>query len=120
MTLRREIPQTQAMIDRYGRINGDNDIIHYDRDYALARGFRGTLNHGMMTMGYVAELGARKFGRDWFYRGELQVKWTGPVCPGDTLVVEAGDDGEVRAEVEAGPVASGRMGLRGPQPEPGR
>ncbi len=111
--LRREVPQTQAMIDRYGRINGDNDIIHYDHDYAVKRGFRGTLNHGMMTMGYIAELGARKFGRDWFYGGELYVKWTGPVCPGDKLVIEVEEDGRTRAEVEAGPVATGKMGLAG-------
>lgn len=110
MTQRRAIPQTQEMIDRYGRINGDNDIIHYDRDYAVARGFRGTLNHGMMTLGYIAELGAERFGRDWFYAGELQVKWIDPVCPGDTLEIAADEAGEVEARVAQGPVASGRIG----------
>ena len=111
MTIRRDVPQTQEMIDRYGRINGDNDIIHYDHDYAVARGFRGTLNHGMMTMGYCAELGARKFGRDWFHRGELTVKWIDPVCPGDVLTLELSDDGEVSAAVQTGPAARGKAGL---------
>ena len=110
MTLKREIDMTQPMIDRYGRINGDNDIIHYDHDYAVARGFRGTLNHGMMTLGYMADMGARTFGADWLYGGELTVKWIDPVCPGDRLTIET-DDGTVTATVQTGLAANGRIGL---------
>ena len=111
MTLKRDIEMTQAMIDRYGRINGDNDIIHYDHDYAVARGFRGTLNHGMMTLGYMADMGARSYGADWLYRGELKVKWIDPVCPGDNLAIEADDGGAVTATVQTGLAASGKIGL---------
>lgn len=111
MTLKRSIETTQAMIDRYGRINGDNDIIHYDHDYAVERGFRGTLNHGMMTMGYIAELGARKFGKDWFTGGEIYVKWINPVCPGDVLEIEVGEDGTVDCAVQVGPAAKATVGL---------
>ena len=110
MSLKRDIEMTQAMIDRYGRINGDNDIIHYDHDYAVARGFRGTLNHGMMTLGYMADMGARTYGSDWLYRGELNVKWIDPVCPGDNLTIET-DDGSVTAKVQTGLAASGKIGL---------
>jgi len=42
---------TQAMIDQYGVLNGDNDIIHYDIDYARQRGYKDTLAHGPMVMG---------------------------------------------------------------------
>ena len=113
MTTSRTIHQTQAMIDRYGRLNGDNDIIHYDPDYARRRGFRGTLNHGLMTLGYVAEVGAQRWGRDWFYGGELTLKWTDPVCPGDDLAVSADEDGAVTCEVQTGLVAEGRIGVSG-------
>ena len=111
MTISRTIEMTQEMIDRYGRLNGDNDVIHYDHDYAVARGFRGTLNHGMMTLGYIAELGARKNGRDWFFRGELKVKWIDPVCPGDVLEVEVDDAGQASAAVAQGPVARAEVTL---------
>ena len=111
MTISRTIEMTQEMIDRYGRLNGDNDIIHYDHDYAVARGFRGTLNHGMMTLGYIAELGARTYGRDWFFRGELKVKWIGPVGPGDVLKIEVDDAGQASAAVAQGPVASAEVTL---------
>ena len=31
---------------------------------------------------FVAELGARRHGEHWLYRGRLRTKWVGPVCPG--------------------------------------
>lgn len=89
---------TQEMIDRYGRINGDNDIIHYDHDYAVARGFRGTLLHGPHMTAFCAELGAQKFGSDWLYRGRLHTKWIGPSCPGDVFIATLHEDGNLEAQ----------------------
>ncbi len=109
MSCTRTIHQTQEMIDRYGHLNGDNDIIHYDRDYALARGFRDTLNHGMMTLGYIADMGAERFGRDWFYAGTLEVKWIDAVCPGEDLVV-TDEDGHITCRVDDSVVATGSIG----------
>lgn len=104
-------PVTQEMIDRYGRINGDNDIIHYDEAYARARGFRGTLAHGLMIMAYAAETGARRYGEQWHRHGRLTVTWTAPVCPGDVVTV-AENDGQVEASVPSGVVMAGELGLR--------
>jgi acyl dehydratase len=87
------IPQTQAMFDNYGKLNGDNDILHYDDAFAKERGFRGTLGHGLMYTGYVCDLAAKKYGKDWFYRGRLKVKYIRPVCPGDDLKVTIEPDG---------------------------
>lgn len=102
--MKREIPITQDMIDGYGRINGDNDIIHYDHDYALARGFRGTLLHGPHMTALAADLGAKRYGKDWLYRGRLRTKWIGPSCPSDVFVVTLADDGGLEA-VSGGGVA---------------
>ena len=111
MSESKEVRVTQATIDQYGRINGDNDIIHYDHAYAVERGFRGTLAHGLMVMAYAAELGARRHGADWFTKGEIEVKWIGPVCPGDNLLVALNDDGQINADVGEGPVMVGRAAL---------
>src|SRR5215467_3185892 len=100
------------MIDRYGGINGDNDIIHYDHDYAVKRGFRGTLAHGLMMLGYAVELAARQWGKDWHYRGEIDVRFVGPVIPGDEVRVNIGDDGTVTARVATGETMRGTIGLR--------
>lgn len=109
--MKREIDITQEQIDRYGRINGDNDIIHYDHGYALQRGFRGTLAHGLHMAAFAADLAAKRLGRDWFYKGRLQAKLIGPVCPGDQLVVELGEDGSIEERVAQGLVVVGRAEL---------
>ena len=35
-----KVVMTQEKIDRYGKLNGDWDILHYDHDYCVKRGFR--------------------------------------------------------------------------------
>ena len=112
-SLQKTIPQTQAMFDKYGELNGDNDIIHYDDAYAKERGFRGTLGHGLMYTGYVCDLAAKKYGADWHYRGRLTVKYVRGVCPGDNLQVidRAGRQGRVQIAVRhhAGRIGDARM-----------
>jgi acyl dehydratase len=104
MPMKREIEITQAMIDGYGRINGDNDIIHYDHGYAVGRGFRGTLLHGPHMSAFAAELGAQRHGPAWLRGGRLQTKWIGPACPADSFVVQLDDAGGIEA-VSGGAVA---------------
>jgi acyl dehydratase len=89
----KRIPQTQKMFDEYGKLNGDNDIIHYDDAYAKKRGFRGTLGHGLMYTGYVCDLAAKKYGKDWIYGGRLTVKYVRGVCPDDQIDVIISPDG---------------------------
>ena len=98
--MKREYFVTQEMINRYGEINGDNDIIHYDPDYARKRGFKAPLAHGLMVQGYASAMAAEKFGADWFHRGEIEVKFVGPVYPDETISVEIDDNG--RLNVSAG------------------
>ncbi|MBV6306101.1 MaoC family dehydratase [Candidimonas humi] len=100
--MEKKIKMTQAIIDQYGAINGDNDTIHYDADLASRRGFRGTLAHGLNVMGYAAGLAARRYGADWYTKGELYTKWIAPVCPGDNLTVSLRDDGEIEGKVDQG------------------
>ena len=91
--IEKTIPQTQKMFDDYGHLNGDNDILHYDHEFAVERGFRGTLGHGLMYTAYVCNLAAAKFGKEWNYRGRLTVKYVRGTCPGDNLVVSIEEDG---------------------------
>lgn len=93
------VPQTQDMFDNYGKLNGDNDIIHYDDAFAKARGFRGTLGHGLMYTAYVCDLAARKYGAaEWARGGRLTVKYVRGVCPGDNLEVAIEEDGKVECK----------------------
>jgi acyl dehydratase len=102
--LTRTVRFTQAMIDAYGAFNGDNDIIHYDEGYAKGRGYRGTLNHGLHSLALAADLGMRRYGPRWLEAGRVSAKWTGPVCPGDELLITLEEDGTLRATVGDGQV----------------
>jgi len=102
--LTRTVRFTQAMIDAYGAFNGDRDILHYDEEYARARGYRGTINHGLHSLALAADLGMRRHGPAWLERGRVSAKWTGPVCPGDELTIVLEEDGTLRATVGDGQV----------------
>ncbi len=97
----KDIHVTQATIDEYGQLNGDNDIIHYDKEYAQARGFRDTIAHGLMAVSYLSEALSDHWGPGWITDGTLEIRWTAPVCPGDTvtpkgriITAEAADKGQ--------------------------
>ena len=106
------VPQTQELFDNYGTLNGDNDIIHYDDAFAKARGFRGTLGHGLMYTAYVCDLAAKKYGSDWAYRGRLTVKYVRGVCPGDNLEISIEPDGkaECKSQFETTLVGTASLG----------
>ena len=105
--MKRDIEITQAKIDGYGAINGDYDIVHYDHDYALQRGFRGTLVHGPHLSAFVCDLALKTYGDSWFTKGRLRTKWIAPVCPGDLLTVALEKDGAVMETVGGNPVVVG-------------
>lgn len=109
--MQRKIVMTQEKIDIYGQINGDNDIIHYDHDYAVERGFRGTLAHGPHLSAFPCDLAFSAYGTEWLRKGRLHTKWIAPVCPGDDLIVEIGQDGTLTETVDGQPVVVGSATL---------
>ena len=110
--IEKTVTQTQEMFNNYGHLNGDNDILHYDDAFAQKNGFRGTLGHGLMYTAYVADLAAKKYGRDWHYCGELTVKFVAPVCPGDLLRVTLADNGKAECSSQFGTTLVGSAVLR--------
>lgn len=89
---------SQPMIDRYGRLNGDNNLMHYKKEFAQQYGFRDTLAHGLMTFGFISEVMTQFLGRGWVSHGKVNVAFVAPVHPGDT--VTAG--GRVKEKVPEG------------------
>ena len=98
-TIQRTI--TQELINRYGALNGDNDTLHYDAAYARAQGFAGTIAHGLMLLGPVAELAASRFGASWFAGGHVSMKWVAPTYAGDAITATIDEAGKI--EVYAAP-----------------
>lgn len=81
----------------YYRLNGDYNRIHADPDAATKAGFSRPLLHGLCTMGMAcaAVLGALCDYRPERFRA-VQVRFTAPTFPGDTLQTEIWRNGAFR------------------------
>lgn len=88
---------TQARIDAYGRANGDAERMHYDAEYARARGFRGPIAHGTMLAASLVDLALRRYGAGFLEAGRLAIRWTSPVCAGDVQVATIDEAGRIEA-----------------------
>lgn len=93
LELERGIAISQELIDWYGRLNGDHDVVHYDAAYAVALGYRAPIDHGLMHAAYASELLCQAFGLRWLAGGRYALKWTAPVYPGDLIypIAEVGE-----------------------------
>jgi 3-hydroxybutyryl-CoA dehydratase len=99
-----------AAVDAFAALSGDHNPLHVDSDSARAAGFRERLVHGLLTASYYSTLiGIHLPGRYALLQG-LDVAFTLPVYPGDTLTVsgtivflsEAARLAKIEAEVRNG------------------
>jgi 3-hydroxybutyryl-CoA dehydratase len=88
----------QPMIDGYGKLNGDNNLIHYDKEFARSCGFPDTIAHGLMTFGFISEVMTCFLGRGWVCAGVVSLTFIAPVHPGDTITAA----GRVKERVPEG------------------
>lgn len=76
---------TQADIDAFASISGDDNPAHVDEDWAARSPFKGRVAHGILTAGLIsAALGRSLPGPGSIYLSQT-LRWTAPVYPGDTL-----------------------------------
>jgi 3-hydroxybutyryl-CoA dehydratase len=108
--MRKTYHVTQDMIDGYGVINGDRDIIHYDVEYARQRGFVAPLAHGLMVQGYANDVAMDLYGPDWCRRGTIKVKFVAPVFPDEDIEID--ESGKLTATGPHGVAMVGTAELR--------
>lgn len=82
----------------YYRLNGDDNPLHADPAVAARAGFPRPILHGLCTLGVVthALLRARGYGSGL---RRLQLRFSAPVFPGETVATEMWVDGSFRARV---------------------
>jgi acyl dehydratase len=97
---------TQEQIDAYAEASGDHNPIHVDADFARSVGLPGTIAHGLLEMGILAEAIARWAGGNENLRS-LECRFNKPlladdtiICRGHVVAVDA-DQGIATLEVEA-------------------
>ena len=76
---------SREQIRRYSQASGDFNPVHLDEDFAAGSSFGGIVAHGMMTLAFLSEMLAERFGVDWLSSGSLKVRFKRPAYPGDTL-----------------------------------
>ncbi len=75
---------TQEQINAYAEASGDHNPIHVDEEFARAVGLPGTIAHGLLDMGILAEAVARWAG-GYDRIASLTCRFSKPLLPGDTL-----------------------------------
>ncbi|MHA5871693.1 MaoC family dehydratase, partial [Pseudomonas aeruginosa] len=102
----------------YYRLNGDDNPLHAEPAAALRAGFPRPILHGLCTLGVAFHAVLRGLAD---YRaeqlGHLQVRFSAPVFPGETLRTEMWSDGSFRTRVVERDVVVLDNGRVGPPPE---
>jgi len=76
---------TQAEIDAFAQVTGDDNPVHIDEEWAAASVFKGRISHGLLTAGLIsATIGTHLPGPGTIYMSQT-LRWTAPVRSGDML-----------------------------------
>ena len=119
---------TQADIDAFARVSGDDNPAHVDAAWAEATRLGGRVAHGMLTAGLIsAALGTKLPGPGSIYMSQT-LRWVAPVRPGDLLTATvtikeiAADKGRVVLDTvvsrDGEPVLTGEALVMPPPAEP--
>jgi acyl dehydratase len=96
---------TQEQINAYADASGDHNPIHLDPEFARSVGLPGTIAHGMLEMGILADAIAAWAGGNVNLLS-LSCRFSKPLLPGDTIictgtVVSVDDAGVATLQVSA-------------------
>ncbi len=87
-------------IQMCGEFFHGNANYHTDKESSKALGFRDVVVGGRMTMAYAAKLLEDHFGDAWWQSGRLDLKFTNPAWPGDTIVARGIETGVVDGDAD--------------------
>lgn len=101
---------SQHQINAYAEASGDFNPIHVDPEFATSVGLPGTIAHGLLEMGILADAIARWAGGNDQLQA-LQVRFSKPLLAGDSITctgrVVAVDEEQGLATLEVEAVSSG-------------
>ena len=89
----------QAMIYR---LSGDRNPLHIDPAFAKMAGYDTPILHGLCSLGHAARAVLREYcDNDPARLTGLDVRFSGVVFPGDTIITEMWDEGGGRVLLQA-------------------
>ena len=84
---------TDAMVEQFAAVSGDDNPLHLDDDYAATTVFKGRIAHGMLGASFISAIvGTRLPGPGTIYMNQ-SLKFSAPVRINDVIVtrVEVAD-----------------------------
>lgn len=93
VTLSAKAEMSLDAIMAFGGLNNPNVAKghHASMEAAKSAGLRGPVAYSLHYAGLVADLMARRHGRDWAERGQLSLSFVRPVFAGDALDIRIGE-----------------------------
>lgn len=77
---------TQSDIAAFASASGDRNPVHLSEEFARSSQFGGIIAHGMLTASFISTvLGTQFPGPGTIFLGLNNLKFLGPVRPGDTI-----------------------------------
>lgn len=76
---------TQEMVDDYGHVNDDKNLLHYSPEAAREAGFPAPVVHGALSAAILSRACAEIFADRWVEGGSLSVRFRRPLLVGDEL-----------------------------------
>ena len=82
---KREI--TQDRVNSYAEASGDHNPIHLNEAYAASTRFGTRIAHGMLSLALVTEMLVIDFPKTWHSGGNIKVRFSAPVMPGEIVKI---------------------------------
>ncbi len=78
---------SEDMIDQFKAITGDINPLHNDVDFAIREGYEGKVVYGFLVSSFYSTLAGVYLPGKWSLIYDVEIGMTGPVFPGDDLLV---------------------------------
>lgn len=79
---------TEQMLDQFASLTGDRSTLHMDSGFALHRGFKGRVAHGVFLLGFLSRAVGMYIPGENALVQTMNVRFITPAYVGDTVLIK--------------------------------